>query len=164
VTRTPPTVEAVADGLLPAVGALRRLLRRSAGTAFGESVTAAQREVLLIVARNPGRSVADVAHELGLAPNSVSTMVTQLVAAGQLVRVTDPRDRRIGRLHLSPHAAAEATATRDRRRALLQTVVADLPSSDVADLAAGIDALGVLVERLRVAPRTPTHENREVNP
>jgi len=38
--------------------------------------------VLLVVGRHPGMSVTEAAHELGLAPNSVSTMVTQLVAAG----------------------------------------------------------------------------------
>jgi DNA-binding MarR family transcriptional regulator len=161
---TPATVEAVTDGLMPAVGALRRLLRRGAGPAFGDAVSAAQREVLLIVSRYPGRSVADVAHELGLAPNSVSTMVTQLVAAELLVRVTDPQDRRIGRLHLSPDAAVQATAARDRRRALLQTVIAGLSPGDVADLAAGIDALGVLVDQLRASDPASAHEHQGIHP
>ena len=161
MSATPATVEAVAEGLMPAVGALRRLLRRSGSPAFGETVSAAQREVLLVVGRHPGMSVTEAAHELGLAPNSVSTMVTQLVAAELLMRVTDPQDRRIGRLHLSPDAASEITAIRDRRRAVLQTVVRGLPPRDVAALAAGIDALGVLTERLRTAGRAATAECQE---
>jgi DNA-binding MarR family transcriptional regulator len=146
---TTTTPEAISEALMPAVGSLRRLLRRAAGPAFGDTVSPAQREVLLVAGKNPGCAVAEIAHELGLAPNSVSTMVTQLVASGHLTRETDPADRRVGRLSLTPRAAAEAATVRARRRGVLLDSVERLTPSQVAALAAGIDALAVLAAELR---------------
>ena len=134
---------------MPAIGALRRLLRRVAGPAFGDTVSPSQREVLLVAGKRPGCAVTEIATELGLAPNSVSTMVTQLVAAGHLRRETDPADRRFGRLSLTPPAAAEAAAIRARRRDLLQETVRRLSADRVAALAAGIDALAELAAALQ---------------
>lgn len=141
---------------MPAVGAVRRLLRRLAGPGFGDAVSTSQREVLFAVARRPGSPVADVAHELGLAPNSVSTMVTQLVAAQLLVRETDPQDRRVGRLTLTAQAAAETAAARDRRHNLLQKALQGLTRQQIGDLAAGIDAIGALAAELRALEQEET--------
>ena len=146
---TPPTPDAVTEALMPAIGSLRRLLRRVAGPAFGDSVPPSQREVLLVAGKRPGCAVAELAQELGLAPNSVSTMVTQLVASGHLRRETDPADRRIGRLSLTASAAGEAASIRARRRDLLKETVQRLPSNQIAALAAGIDALAALAAELQ---------------
>ena len=62
---TPATPDAVAEALMPAVGALRRLLRRVAGPAFGETVSPSQREVLLVAGKRPGGTVSVFAQELG---------------------------------------------------------------------------------------------------
>ena len=152
---TTATPEAVSEALMPAIGVLRRLLRRVAGPASGggDPVSPAQREVLLVAGRRPGCAVAEIARELGLAPNSVSTMVTHLVATGHLVRVTDPQDRRIGRLSLTQGAAAEAATRRARRRGLLLDALDRLTPGQVADLAAGIDALGALAAELQALER-----------
>lgn len=150
---TAATPDAVAESLMPALSSLRRLVRRVAGPAFGDTVSPAQREVLLTVGRTPGCAVAEIAHELGLAANSVSTMVAQLVATGHLVRTTDPADRRVGRLSLTPRAAAEAVAIRARRRGLLADTLERLDPADVAALAAGIDALAALAGELRTRER-----------
>ena len=97
--------EPLIDALLPALGSVRRTLRRVAGSAVrDDALTAAQREVVLLVGRQPGRPVSDVAQDLGLAPNTVSTIVSRLVARGLVVRDTDPADRRVGRLSLTPSA------------------------------------------------------------
>jgi DNA-binding MarR family transcriptional regulator len=150
---TAPTAEVVADTLLPAVGAVRRLLRRLAGpvvtTGTSREISTSQREVLAMVGKRAGGSVAEVADELGLAPNSVSTIVTQLVAAGLLVRDTDPRDRRVGRLTLTPQAQSALDSARARRRGVLHEALDRLTPHQVADLAAGIDALEALADELR---------------
>lgn len=150
---TATTPEAVTEALMPAIGVLRRLLRRAAGPAFGDGVSPAQREVLLVAGKRPGCAVAEIARELGLAPNSVSTMVTHLVATGHLVRATDPQDRRVGRLSLTPVAAAEAATTRALRRGLLRDALDRLTPEQVADLAVGIDALGALAAELQALER-----------
>ncbi|GAA1313713.1 hypothetical protein GCM10009610_34230 [Pseudonocardia xinjiangensis] len=153
--RTPTTVDAVSEALMPAVGALRRLLRRAAGPMpNGDSLSTSQREVLAVVGRRPGSPVADIAEELGLAPNSVSTIVTQLVGTGMVVRATDPHARRVGRLTLTQRAQERLSRLRERRRGVLHEALDRLTPEQVADLAAGIDALGALAEELRALERT----------
>jgi DNA-binding MarR family transcriptional regulator len=152
--RTPATADAVSDALMPAIGALRRLLRRAAGHMFErDRLSVSQREVLAVVSKRPGSPVADVAQELGLAPNSVSTIVTQLVGAGLLVRETDPQDRRVGRLALTPAAQEALDSARARRRGLLHEALDRLSPRQLADLAAGIDAMEALAEELRTLER-----------
>lgn len=135
---------------MPAAGAVRRLLMRLAGPAFpGEPVSASQREVITAVGRHPGSAVAEIAHELGLAPNSVSTIVTQLVTADLLVRETDPADRRVGRLVLTERAHEQFVAAKARRRGVLHEALDRLSPQQLTALAAGIDMLDALAEQLR---------------
>ena len=141
--------EPLVDALLPALGAVRRTLRRVAGSAVSDdALTAAQREVVLLVGRRPGRPVSDVAQELGLAPNTVSTIVSRLVALGLLVRTTDPDDRRVGRLSLSPVAQARADAARRARRTVLAEALGALDPAQVEQIRAGVGALTALVAQL----------------
>ncbi|GAA4336476.1 hypothetical protein GCM10023086_69750 [Streptomyces venetus] len=58
----------------------------------------AEVELLRLVVTRPGIGISDAARDLGLAANSVSTLVNQLPRAGCLVRETDPADRRAARL------------------------------------------------------------------
>jgi DNA-binding MarR family transcriptional regulator len=157
---TAPTADSVSEALMPAIGSVRRLLSRLAGPVVAgdgtaqREVSASQREVLVVVGKRPGSRVAEIAHELGLAPNSVSTIVTQLVASGLLVRETDPQDRRVGRLTLTPPARDALDSARARRRGVLHDALDRLTAHQLADLAAGIDALGVLAEELRELERS----------
>lgn len=142
----------VLDDLMPTLGSVRRQLRRAAGSAFpGDRLTAAQRDLVMLVGRRPGSTVSHVAGELGLAPNTVSTLVSRLVADGRLVREPDPADRRVGRLRLPPQAQAEADAVRARRRSVLAGALSELDPVQVADLQAGLVALRTLGELLRAA-------------
>jgi DNA-binding MarR family transcriptional regulator len=151
MARTTATTDTVIEGLLPAIGAVRRLLRRVAGPAFavGDQLPASQREVLMAVDRHPDSAVAEIAHDLGLAPNSVSTIVTQLVAAGLLVRETDPHDRRVGRLTLTTQARERVEQARARRRGVLHEALDRMPPEQVVALAAGVDALDALAAQLQ---------------
>jgi DNA-binding MarR family transcriptional regulator len=147
---TAVVVDTVSDGLLPAVGAVRRMLRRLAGPSYtGDPLSTSQREVLAAVGRHPRSAVTEIAKELGLAPNSVSTIVTQLVGAGMLVRRTDPQDRRIGRLALTEQACGQVAEARRRRREVLHDALDRLSPQQVEALAAGVEALGVLADELR---------------
>jgi DNA-binding MarR family transcriptional regulator len=151
MSRTSAAADTVVEGLLPAVGAVRRLLRRVAGPPAGaeDPLPASQREVLTAVGRHPGSAVAEIAHDLGLAPNSVSTIVTQLVGAGLLVRETDPADRRVGRLSLTPLADERVAWARARRRGVLHEALDRLEPGQVAALAAGVEALEALSGQLQ---------------
>lgn len=139
---------------MPTLGSVRRLLRRAAGTAFPrDHLTAAQREVVMLVGARPDSPVSYVAEELALAPNTVSTLVSRLITDGWLVRDADPTDRRVGRLRLTPDAQAEADAVRARRRLALRDALCELEPDQIADLRAGLAAIKALGERLRAAER-----------
>src|ERR1700749_5178033 len=83
------------------VGRFRRQLRRSVGRGFDSArLTESQSELLWLVGRKPGISVSAAAAELGLVPNTASTLVSKLVDKGFLIRTADEADRRVGQLRL----------------------------------------------------------------
>jgi len=124
---------ALAEELYAAVGLLRRHARRIGGRPFGDQPngpTTAQLELIRLVRRNPDLSVADAAAELGLAPNTVSTLVRQLAGAGTLERVRDSADGRVVRLRLTPETRRRVEAWLDRRTAVTARALAELGPAD----------------------------------
>ncbi|MEU4191588.1 MarR family transcriptional regulator [Kribbella sp. NPDC026611] len=136
----------LAEELLAAVGLVRRHLRRSVGRPF--PLTDSQAELIRLVRRNPGVSVAEAAAELGLVANTVSTLVGQLTERGLLLRTPDPSDRRVARLSLTEPARQQVDAWRDRRAALVNEALDGLGPDDRDAVRAALPVLGVLAERL----------------
>lgn len=138
-----------ADELLDAVSGLRRALRRVSHRPQALSaLTGAQLELVRLLRRHPGTSVADAARELRVAPNTVSTLVSRLLAAGVIVKEPDPHDGRVARLDLSPRARRSVEAWRDRRLELLEDALARLPAAEARRLAAARAPLERLTELL----------------
>ncbi|GAA2916635.1 MarR family winged helix-turn-helix transcriptional regulator [Streptomyces mexicanus] len=139
-----------AEELADALGALQRSIRRRlrAGTT-GTRPRGAEIELLRLVESRPGVGVSEAAKELHLAGNSVSTLVNQLVRDGQLIRETDPADRRAARLRLTEAAGARLKDWRHRRAALVRRQVDRLDPVDQDALRAAIPALRRLAENLR---------------
>jgi DNA-binding MarR family transcriptional regulator len=107
---------ATPEDLLEAVSAIRRAVRRRVGRPVELSVlTGAQLELVRLLRREPGVSIADAAARLRVAPNTVSTLVGQLADAGVLERRSDEADRRVVRLTLNPGIRRRVDAVRDRR-------------------------------------------------
>jgi DNA-binding MarR family transcriptional regulator len=79
----------------------RRAVRRHASMA---RLPDAQVEVLRTVEAHPGIGTGAVAERVQMVPNTVSTIVGDLVRAGLLTRVRDDGDRRAARLHLTEEA------------------------------------------------------------
>ena len=147
----------LAEGLLAAVGVLRRHTRRVVGRPWRlEAVSESQRELIRHVRRNPGTAVAAAAAELGLAPNTVSALVGQLTEQGLITRTPDPSDRRVGRLDLTPEASRQVDAWRDQRAAAVAEALRRLPADERAALAAAVPALVHLGDLLR--PDAPIEE------
>lgn len=141
---------ALADELLAAIGTLRRQVRRTAGRPWPAStLTGAQLELLRVVRTRPRVSVAEAADTLGVAANTVSTLVGQLCADGLLRREPDEADRRVARLTLTPSARRRVQTWRDRRSGLVAGAVGELPPTDAEALVAALPALHQLSERLR---------------
>lgn len=128
--------------LFSVVGRFRRQMRRSAGRSFESAqLTESQAELLRLVGLRPGISVSMAAAELGLVPNTASTLVSRLVGDGLLVRTVDPSDRRVCRLRLTGPAQQMVDASRAARRALLTEVLDTLDHSQIAALASGLEVL-----------------------
>jgi DNA-binding MarR family transcriptional regulator len=149
VPTAPATDEQLAVDLIEQVGRLRRALRRSAGTPWPSSaLTGAQMELARLLRRNPGVSVNSAAEELGLAPNTVSSLVGQLVDAGLVRRTSDARDRRVARLELTPAAQRRLDAWRDERAAALRAALDRTPSPERRALERALPALERLTGEL----------------
>ncbi|GAA2744445.1 hypothetical protein GCM10009868_22150 [Terrabacter aerolatus] len=143
-------VAGLADDLYDVIGLLRRRSRRLVGAPLPElALSAAQLELLRVVRRNPGITVAESARVLGLAANTVSTLVGQLLTLGVLVRERDTNDRRVARLDLTASARAALEQWRDRRAQTTATALEGLTRVERERLA---DALGTIA---RIAAALP---------
>jgi DNA-binding MarR family transcriptional regulator len=151
--RAPSLEETLAADLAAAWGGARRRLRRGARAVVGgEPLTGAQVELLRLVEAQPGIGVGEAAGALHVAPNTVSTLVGQLVGHGLLARRPDPGDRRAARLELTAAATDRIRRFRDERDRLLAAALAELDADDVAALRASLPALERLLAALeRVA-------------
>ncbi|OBG96415.1 MarR family transcriptional regulator [Mycobacterium sp. E3251] len=132
------------------VGRFRRQLRRSAGRGFDSSrLTESQSELLWLVGRRPGISVNAAAAELGLAPNTASTLVSKLVSGGLLMRTVGDTDRRVGRLHLAEPAQQIVDTSRAARRAVLAEVLAELDDDQIESLTRGLEVIEMMTQTLQ---------------
>jgi DNA-binding MarR family transcriptional regulator len=142
---------ALSDELMSTIAALRRVVRRNLRpTMPGPALRGAHIELIRAVKNRPGIGVAAVARELGLAPNSVSTLVNQLLEMDMLTRQTDPGDRRAARLHLTGAAVRRLDAWRQARTELVGEALGRLSTSDRETLADALPALRALLANLEV--------------
>ncbi len=132
------------------VGRFRRQLRRSGGRGFDSArLTESQTELLWLVSRQPGISVSAAAAELGLGPNTASTLVSKLVANGLLIRTAGDTDRRVGQLRLAEPSQRIVDASRAARRRLLSEVLGELDSDQIDSLTKGLEALDTMSRLLQ---------------
>lgn len=143
------TAKAEAAELLAALGAIRRVARRTVrSSAYAGTLPSARSELLRLIARRPGVSVADAAQELRLAPNSVSTMVSQLAANDLLDRSRAAADGRTVRLTVTGEGAARVAQWRDIRAELAGRALERLTAADRRAVSAAVPALARLAEQM----------------
>ena len=131
------------------VGRFRRQLRRSAGRELDSArLSEAQSELLWLVGRRPEVSVSAAA-ELGLVPNTASTLVSKLVAKGLLIRTVGETDRRVGQLRLAEPTQQIVDASRAARRALLSDVLGELDLDEIESLTKGLEVLDKMTQLLQ---------------
>jgi DNA-binding MarR family transcriptional regulator len=146
-------LSAAAGDLLAAISLVRRTARRAVRQAWAEPLPPAQSELLRLAASRPGITVAEAAHELQLAPNTVSTLVGRLTAAGLLVRGRGASDGRTALLTATEQGQSRLAAYRDLRAELAGLVLARLPAADRRALAAAVPALLRLAEGMAAGDR-----------
>lgn len=140
---------ALGEELYGLLASIRRSARRRAGRpAEFSALTGAQLELVRLVRRNPGLSVADAAQELRLAANTVSTLVRQVCELGLLRRSVDESDRRVARLDLPADVRRKVDAWRDRRVVLVGEAIAGLSPRERQQLAKALPALAHVAEVL----------------
>jgi DNA-binding MarR family transcriptional regulator len=148
-----PAVKSDADliaEVFGVVGRFRRQLRRSAGRGLDSArLSEAQSELLWLVGRRPGVSVSVAAAELGLVPNTASTLVSKLVANGLLIRTVGQTDRRVGQLRLAEPTQQLVDASRAARRALLTDVLGELDGDQIESLTKGLEVLDTITRLLQ---------------
>jgi len=150
-------VAGLADDLYDVIGLLRRRSRRLVGAPLPElALSGAQLELMRVVRRNPGITVAESARVLGLAANTVSTLVGQLLAFEVLVRERDASDRRVARLDLTPSARAGLEQWRDRRAQATAVALEGLPADERARLAGALPTIARIAADLPVTPEVAT--------
>jgi len=131
------------------VARLRRALRRAARAAAPDQpLRVAELEVLAAVVEQPGVPPGEVARRLHLAPNSVSTLVRTLVAAGMLQRVLQAGDRRRARLLPTAHGRRTLRRWQRTNEQVLAAAMAALAPADRRTLAAAVGAMDRLVDRI----------------
>ncbi len=132
----------LAAELMAAISSIRRIARRAVRRGFaGEPLPPAQSELLRLAAARPGLSVADAAHELRLAPNTVSTLVGRLTAAGLLERARAVSDGRSVRLSVTEAARQRIAGWRDLRAELAARALDRLSAEDRETIADAMPAL-----------------------
>jgi DNA-binding MarR family transcriptional regulator len=125
-----------------AISAVRRIARRAARAAWQEEpLPSAQSELLRLTAARPGISVAEAAHELRLAPNTVSTLVGRLTAAGLLDRARAESDGRSVLLTVTGKATRRIAEWRDLRAELAARALDRMTPDDRRTLAEVVPAL-----------------------
>jgi DNA-binding MarR family transcriptional regulator len=149
------------EQLFAAIGLLRRHTRRRVGRPWPETpLTGSQVELVRLLRRRPGTSVAEAAAALGLAANTVSTLVRQLTDAGLIERVRDESDRRVARLALTDEARAQVERWRDRRNVQVAAAFDALSAEDREAIESAIPAITRLAGALH--PDRAVESDQEV--
>jgi DNA-binding MarR family transcriptional regulator len=139
----------LAAQLLGAIHRVRRTTRRELRrTSPAPPLGTNQVELLLTVSKVPGIGVSEAAAALGLAANTVSTLVGQLQAAGLLRRERVGPDRRAVQLTVTDAATKRLAAWRRRRTDLVAGALVELTAADRERLAAAVPALERLADVL----------------
>jgi DNA-binding MarR family transcriptional regulator len=147
----PPDLSVDVGALSEIVTRLRRALRTAVRSDIPwEALPMAQVEILQRLSDEPGLRVRDLAERHRLAPNTISTLIQQMVTAGLVTRETDSVDRRAVTVTLTPEGAAALdrwSAANARRLDLAMQV---LPERDRRRIAAAIPAFARLVTELEM--------------
>jgi DNA-binding MarR family transcriptional regulator len=132
--------------LADVVARLRRAMRRAArATNATSTLSVAQLELLSCLAENPGARPSQLARQLRLAPNSVTTLVNGLSKQDMVTRSDGGRDRRTVSLTLTPSGAEAVRTWHTTNADILGAALDDLHPGWQHLLTAALPALRELV-------------------
>jgi DNA-binding MarR family transcriptional regulator len=143
-------------GLAEGIARLRRALRRGARAADpGNTLAVAQLELLAALAEHPGARPGQLARQLNMRPNTVTTIVNALRARGMVRRATAEGDRRAVELTVTQDGQQAVLRWQATNAAVLHLALSTLPARQRRALATAVpalDALASAVDRLADMP------------
>ena len=154
--QAPPHPASLTSELAKVLGRIGRGLRyHTRAEREALDLTHSEAELLRLVDRAPGIRVQDAAVELGVASNSVSTLVKQLNRAGLVERATDPLDGRAVCLRLTPLAREWVTQVGNAREQAIQRALLELGDEERETLEAALPAIKRLAKALSNKSSSP---------
>jgi len=144
--KRPEAVELSAARLRLAVARLSRRLRP---TAAAGALTTSEVDVLLAAERRGPVRLSDLASFAGLNPTMLSRLVPKLEAAGLILRLPDPADRRVCRVEATGEGRRLLEAVRSERNDALSRRLLELGPKQRAAVVAALPVLEELAERLQ---------------
>lgn len=94
-----------ADQLVDVLMAFGRFMRRLLAEALPDSCSFVQLKTLEFIRENGTPSMREVAGEMKISSPAATMIIERLVESGELNRLSDPDDRRIVRLSITPKGA-----------------------------------------------------------
>src|SRR5712691_11388660 len=104
-------------------------------------ITQSEGELLRLLERRPGIRVEEAATELGIASNSVSTLVKQLSRTGLVQRSSDPLDGRAACLWLTPLSQEWVARVGSAREQAINRALETLDDAERVALEAAVPAI-----------------------
>jgi DNA-binding MarR family transcriptional regulator len=144
VTSRSDATDLVANAFLHRASRFTRLVMRS-GT---RELTRTEAGLLGTLLDRP-RRITELAETEALAQPTVTQLVDKLVRRGLVVREKSPDDGRVVLVSVTAEGAEQLEAARATNRALVRSLVADLPEEDLQALARATQILGDLLEPLQ---------------
>jgi DNA-binding MarR family transcriptional regulator len=143
-----------ADGLAEGIARLRRALRRGARVADpANTLAVAQLELLGALAEHPGARPGQLARQLNMRPNTVTTIVNALATQGMVARVGATDDRRAIELSVTEAGREAVLSWQATNAAVLNLALSTLPAGQQRALAAAVPALDALALAITRRPR-----------
>lgn len=143
------------DGLTEAIAGLRRALRRGARVPGGSGLSVAQLEVLTALTEHPGARAGQLAGLLHAQPNTVTTIVTALIAKGMARKATAAADRRAVELTATPAGEAAVARWQAATTAMIARALPSLPAAQRQALLAAGPALDALARAINTQAGAP---------
>jgi len=144
------------DGIAEVIARLRRALRRGARVADpANRLAVAQLEVLSAVTEQAGVRPGQLARQLHMRPNTVTTIVNALNAQGMVSRSGSAGDRRVIELTATEAGQQAVLTWQATNAAVLHIALSTLPAPQRRALASAVPALDALaraVDRLADSP------------
>jgi DNA-binding MarR family transcriptional regulator len=153
------------DGIAEGIARLRRALRRGARVADpANKLAVAQLEVLAALTESPGARPGQLARQLHMRPNTVTTIVNALSSQGMLSRISSAGDRRAIELTATEAGQQAVLAWQATNAAVLHLALSTLPAQQRRALHTAVPALEGLGRETKQLANTPAATERDGQP